>query len=373
MALLYSLFVESGVIPSDSTDQRMELLTDAASSILASLQASQPDMGAQLAVRLLLPHATAAAASSSSGAIAVAAVANILDHYAPSTDQYARTMLALCQPLVVNNQSALVLDGCSSLALYLHRQHSTLANATTATVMLLDGVALESHLLSHQPTLGSCYRRLTAECHAVSLHLLHSIVEQVTPAAESSLDGAICVKADGMAVALKHHTSRGIPAAVQLLHVVAIFASCSTPREVNHAERGHHIVACLSNDTTTHTITTPTPLHLPLLRIARALIEESSLSKSQTACGHSAAAAPFDAPGVAVLLERLQEVEPLAIAERSALEACFLQALVQATVAENAKKQRERRRDDVEKITYGDFAKYDVEVQKRTVAQMLDY
>jgi len=230
MSLLYNLFVESGTIPPESATRNFEFLCLAASHIVSSLADSNPDMGAQLAVRLLLPYAE--------DTEVVAAITNILEHYTPSSEQYARTLVNYCTPLI-EKKSVQILQGCTGMLLHVHRQHMKQNKAVTATTFLLDGIELEALVLP-EPVLGSCYRALAAGCHKVSIHLLQHIV------AASQLDGSVDITARSMSQAFSLHKveTEKIPEAMELVHVLNIFDSFQSDK-VAGREIGDRIIACL--------------------------------------------------------------------------------------------------------------------------------
>jgi hypothetical protein len=312
MALMFNLFVKAGVIPPESVGNQFGFLVDAAHAIVSSLHTSHPDTGVQLAIRLLLPYATVTRE-------VAAAMANILEHYAPTTDHYARTTLSLCMPILlkpvvpmsssVQHQiRVMILDGCVSLLIHLFRKYERhVGDAETGgrILMLLDGIDLEADVLP-SPAVGSCYRLLESECYTMALHLLQTMV----PLNGFIYNASVIVKALPIANAIEQYISSGqkraaldsqsttsldrIPVAAKILvHVVAIFGCFLDKSFVDKKlsdERAIHIIACL-NDNSSHVSVS---VQLWLLRVARSLIENHSEGV-------------FDLHGVTILMLRLSE------------------------------------------------------------------
>ena len=392
MFLMFNLFVKADVIPDESVGKELDFLIDAAHSIVSSLHASHPDMGPQLAIRLLLPFAT------KSRPVA-AAVSLILEHYAPSSEQYARTAMSLCMPIISEpvtlatsslqcDVRVLVLDGCVSLLIQLYRsdglQH---LNIESKVQLLLDGVDMEASVLP-QPWLGSCYRLLQMECYSIILSLLQAmsvVIPSDGPAGNDTLvsDASLMIKAKPMSEAIERHmafsqkdvssdsrllSTDHVPFVAKLLiRVVTIF--CLFRENSRPEERAKHIVACLMDNADAQTSVT---VQLWLLRVAYFLIESQSTGV-------------FDLHGIRVLLGRLSELSSVfenpgnsetAAQEFEDMRKGFLNALVKACyVNSNAirdsfrfsKPQREEDRVSL----YGKLGELDVETAKRCVRSML--
>jgi hypothetical protein len=391
MFLMFNLFVKAGVIPAESVVKELDFLLDAAHAIVSSLYASHPDMGPQLAIRLLLPHAT------KSRQVA-AALSLILEHYAPSSEQYGRTALSLCSPIMSESLtsgtsslqkdvSVLVLDGCVSTLIQLYRSDvSHLLNIESKIQLLLDGIGMEAAILP-KPWLGSCCRVLKVECYSVLLSLLQAMSVSITPDEGTNndtmlSDGALMMKAKPMADTIERYISSSrkgvslvsrkshpdsIPFVAKLLiRVVTIFAMfCENNQPI---ERAKHIVACLLDSADAQT--SPT-VQLWLLRVACTLIESQS-------------AGVFDINGVRTLLSRLSEVssclrssdDVISTEELKGMQKCFLGALVKVCYVNSDNIRDSLRSANVHRTEdhvdmYGKLSDLDVETAKRCMKFML--
>ena len=379
VSLYYNLFLEYGILPAEPEleDLSVRYLCEAASAIVASYAGPFPDIGVQLGTRLLKPYAARGGHPE-----VLAMIESILQHYAPSSDQYARTMISICTPLV-ERKSLQVLEGCASTLLYRFRQHKKDGNSGVGARILLDGIELEAFVLP-QPELGSCYRALAAECHSASLHLLQTIVENSR--GNNVLDPSVCFAAKSMQQVFENHAveTQKIPEAMQLVRVVGIF-ELMVAQEDFSINTGNQIVACLetSKDTETGVVSSSSSLslHWLLLQVALIILKlkegEPIVPENQ-----QPTSAVFDKKGVTLLLQTLDRLR-VALASPSMEELgemtkSFALALVHAFDVENSKKRLVHKPDpwdsksDIEEKRSADLSKYDSAMQERVVQNMLD-
>lgn len=371
MTLVFDLFVEAQIIPQESVEKRFEFLIEASSSIVASTHVSHPDIGVQLAIRLMLPHV--AMMTSSLRNQFAAAVSNILEHYTPTTDHYARTALSLCTPLLSKTEQQpknsqrqwqrMLLDGCVSVLIQLYRKHERQrSNDHTGEVMLvlLEGIDLESDVLP-QPWLGTCYRLFEAECYKTVAALLRAMASSSTrneaDAEElQQFDPLTILKAEPMSKVIGRYMStpsnkinRGtelscnrLPSvALLLVHVVDMFTLFLSDK--HHNELAKHIITFLSKCSSS---SSSSSIHLRwwILRVARTLIERKIDGI-------------FDLNGVTILLQHLSEVTSCpeiislgnantillpagSVSEQNDLQLCFHGLLLKTLCTQNSIKQR---------------------------------
>jgi hypothetical protein len=379
MALVFELFVESKIIKQEWIEKRSEFLIEASSSIVASSRVSDPDIGVQLAIRLLLPHITMIA-SPLRGEFA-AAISNILEHYTPTTEYYARTALSLCIPVIskTENQSKhiqcqwqrMLLDGCVSVLVQLYRKYELQRNhnqTVDVTVLLLDGVDLESDVLP-QPWLGTCYRLLEAECFKTILTLLQamassSVTEDNDTEVEQHADPFVVARAEPMSKVIEQYISSTTantggksdarsayqrnPAdrlpAVALLLVNVIEMCTLFLSDTNHHELAKHITTFLSKCNSVLSSSSMC-LRLWMLRVARSLIEREIDGI-------------FNSSDVTTLLQHLSAVKSFfeitasrdsdnakylgSVLEQDDMQSCFHGLLLQSMCSQNAMKQKNR-------------------------------
>lgn len=369
MTLVFDLFVEAQIIPQESVEKRYEFLIEASSSIVASTHVSHPDIGVQLAIRLMLPHVTMM--NSSLRNEFAAAVSNILEHYTPTTDHYARTALSLCTPLLSKTDQQpqniqrqwqrMLLDGCVSVLIQLYRKHERQrSNDHTGEVMLvlLEGIDLESDVLP-QPWLGTCYRLLEAECYKTVATLLRAMTSSSTRNEADveelqQLDPLTILKAEPMSKVIGRYMStpsskintgtelscNRLPiVAICLVHVVDMFTLFLADK--HHNELAKHIITFLSKCSSSSSLS----IHLRwwMLRVARTLIERKIDGI-------------FDLNGVTILLQHLSEVTSCpeiislgnannmlpdgSVSEQIDLQLCFHSLLLKTLCIQNSTKQR---------------------------------
>jgi hypothetical protein len=262
MALTFNLFVDAGIIPPESVNKRYDFLIDASSAIVSSLHTSNPDIGVQLAVRLLAPYATKTQE-------VTAAIANILEHYTPSTDLYARTVLSLCTPILSKlspknsrqdtnsryQKQILLMDGCVSILIQLYKKYTRQSTipSVNMTQFLLEGVDIESEILS-QPWLGTSYQMLESECYKAAFAALYAMDPSATiPKTDKECSQqqqdleSYLVKIEPMADAIEQYMSstRNVSGIAKLLvRVAALFLLFLA--EKDYQKQANHIIELLS-------------------------------------------------------------------------------------------------------------------------------
>jgi len=369
--------MEYGII--DETPELEEVriyrLVESAAAIVSSLAGDPLDIGVQSAVRLLMPYAERGESPE-----LVAMIASVLYHYAPSSDQCARTMISLCKPLV-ERKSMQVLEGCTDVLLCLYRDHTENDDAYMGTVILLDGIELEA-LVFPQPELGACYRALATKCHAASLHLLRSLVD--AHHGDHIFDPAVTYAAQAMKRAFEEHAVDAfvIPEAKQLVGVLGVFDSLM---EKEYFKAGSQIVECLAMhiEAANGVVCSSSSLSLhPLLVKVAHIVLALKVEEPATADDEPPEAAIFDKKGMTLILQtldRLRVLASLSPEEIGEMTKSFMKALAQAFEAENAKKRRMPQiggwdqKKDIEGIRSADLHKYDSGKQERVVAEMLNF
>lgn len=351
-------------------------MTEAAHSILSSLDESHPGVGARQAVRLLLPYAT-----KEDHEEVVAAISEILQHQAPQTDADARTLLSLCRPLV-ERKSVRILDGCQSVALCRYRWHIEHKQSGGGIEWLLLGIDLES-LVYTEPMQGSCYRTLTVACFKACDFLLQCVV------GTTKVDGAAYVGIQAMVAALQSsaYKTESIPAVRQVCCVLTIFDSMAL-ETIDYEETASQIVTLLSDskDETTgtnSTLSSPS-MHWYLLQVVKKIFDADE--KELAASGAQVFCSAFDTEGVAVISDRLTQIDNFLSdgaengptkKEVGELRASLGRALARAFVAENATKKSYRanprsKREAIVGIYSTDLCKHSLSVQESVVRSMLD-
>jgi hypothetical protein len=368
MALLYNLFAESGVIPRETIEFQTTYLCKAAFDVVSSLAVSDPDIGVQISVRLLMPFAKFGNPE------IIGALAEILEHYTPSTDHHARTVLRFCKPLV-EKKSSLILYACTSVLLSLYRFHLSQLEWHLATMLLLDGIELEALVLP-EPSLGSCYRTLATKCHYTSMELLQALVH------EAEVGDQVLLAATAMMSAMQMHAvdAEKIREASQLCLITEIYTMMRNGKSPKNI--GNHIVnllePALNRNLDTCIAISPTTFIPDLLRLAEKLMDTDQVPTTPEVLTSTI----FDKRGASVVSEcfaRLQAwKQGFSANEVQRMNICFTKALAQAYMADNAKKQKA-----IDSTSSMDLAKNKVfpaqmhkshtGLQKDLVAKMLSY
>lgn len=369
--------MECGII--DETPELQEVkvdrLNESSAAIVSSLAGSKFDIGVQSAVRLLMPYAERGESPE-----LVAMIACILYHYAPSTDQCARTMISLCKPLV-EQKSMQVLEGCTDVLLCLYREHTQNDDTYMGAVILLDGIELEA-LVFPQPELGACFRVLASKCHAASLHLLRSLVE--TNHGNHIFDPNVAYAARAMKKAFEAHAvdSFMIPEVKQLVGVLGVFDSLM---EKEYFKAGSQIVECLDMriEANIGVACSSCSLSLhPLLVKAAHMLLVLNAEEPTNPDEEPPEATIFDKKGMTLILQaldRLRVLASLSSGEIGDMTKSFMKALAQSFEAENGKKRLMSQigawdqKKDIEGIRSSDLHKYDLGKQERVVGEMLSF
>jgi hypothetical protein len=330
VALVFNLFVDAGIIPREAIDMRYEYLIEASYSIVSSLHNSHSDMGVQLAIRLLAPHAT-------SKREVAAAIGDILEHYTPSTEQYAHTAISLCTPLMYkpmkqksNNvqyqKRLMILDGCISVLVQLYRQserRSSVDNVIDMTHLLLEGIDYESDILP-KPWLGTCYRLLEVKCHTIVLQLLQTMVPTSNPNIDNEpipIDLTTMIKAEQMSNMIQHYISNSGNKVHTIVEVVSTNPLDRLPiiakhlinlvelyklyiEQTKYQKQANYIIEFLSNHDSISTQSLSIIVKLWILRLARYI----TMSTGITGSSNQMDGLLFDLNGVTILLRCLSEV-----------------------------------------------------------------
>lgn len=369
---MFIAFSDAGYIPNDTLGLKVSYITEAASDVVASFQNSfHSDLAAQAAVRLLLPYLSLHEQIR-------ALISNILEHYTPTTGEYARTIVSLVrEPLEHGYKSLELLESCTSVLMYVYKKYKTKGEAGPATVALLSGIELEDLVLPNR-RLGVFHERLTEECHALSLTLLEAVGDKL-------LHNVVCEFQKARSMCHEFETYKGtfdcceIVAVAALTHVVAIYQATVVPTD-RKKDVGDRIIALLSKSANGLEDSTPITFHYPCLKIARTLTTECRLT-----CNSSAASTPFDLEGVTVLMQRqagcaFWRRENTGDYDESDELMVLSLAHCQAIRAENAKKQQFVRRHDSGKslpvkdsIQYANLSKMEPSERKQFVKKMMDF
>jgi hypothetical protein len=373
--------------PSENYSVKSELLLNAAFALRSSLATEgQHDLGARLAVRLLVPYV-----KTGDDVEIAAAIVNTLEHHAPETDAEANTILALCLKLV-ERKSVRVLDGCISIVLARYRHFLSDQRPGGAVHWLLKGIELESLVLCDGPqrtgawqetlSTGVCYRLLVAYFQELSQSLLKCLLGDEEGA---SLQFA---SAKEMVAAAQEEAEIAsfIPAVKVLEHFVGMAEAIAARKDEALVARS--IVACLeerANDEeggVVSSLARPS-MHWDLLRLAKGILDRNA--QRDRLHERQSYSAPFDVRGMQVLMERftlmiasreIEKSKPISEAETSKMRLALGDGLMRAFVAENASKKaalRTGRKVSIAGIHSSDLGKYSREKQEMVVEKMLDF
>lgn len=330
--------MDFGCISEDSytIEGKCSALCEAASSIVSSYSDSNPDLGIQFAVRLLKPIAMRGGCPELLGRIG-----SILLHYCPSTDQFGRTLISLCRPLVVK-KSVEVLEGCCDIFYCLFRKHMDRGEGCLGTAFLLDGIELES-LIFVQPNLGTCYKALSTACHGASLHLLQSMVADMRQ--KNVLNPSICRKALSMQKAFESHSvdTSKIPDAMQLVCILGVFESMLQGHLRSIGDQiAFSLESNLNQATGTVTSSSALSLHWMLLQVALGLLQYRA---TQSITSDKVFPA-FNKKGTSLLLRTLNRIEasPTTLPRQELIEMtkAFSLGLAMSLDEENTQKRHTR-------------------------------
>lgn len=347
------------------SDRKIDFLCEAADAIRSSLSGPEhQDMGVQLAVRLLLPYALE---PKERGELIRSLIAEILEHYAPSTERYARAIVSLVRPLV-EKKSIQLLDATSTMLLSLYHKFMEHFDFQAAVLVLLDGLELEALILPDLE-LGSCHRTLALLCVDTAEKILglafETEEEKVTLLADAkvvgeAVTGAFDSRADG------------VPEATLLARAMELVASLDR-NERN--ETNNLILQILEGDVDRATGGAVLRiLHWHVLRIAQHAIDY-----------HATAA--FDTKCIRVLMERFLQLSEYAKLSKSSvfdqqtvacIETALANGLAKAFIAENARKATPLDkytafgREKNAGINTSNLHNHSLDVQQRFVEELLD-
>jgi hypothetical protein len=353
------VFVDFGILEGESVaERRIDFLCDASDAIRSSLARTEHgDLGVQLSVRLLLPFQEEERIR--------AWVAEILEHYAPTTERYARAMVSLVSPLI-ERKSLQLLDATSTMLLALYRPCMEQLDFATAVWVLWEGVELESLvLLEESRALGACSRTLSLLCIDTAetiLRLALAVSEkEVTRLADAKVVGEAVVEALGPRI-------QAIPEALLLLHSMELVASL----DQNDEKIIDSIFQLLQGDSKSGVVLLRT-WHWHVLRIAQHVIDTDS-AKLDTKC-------------IRVLMERFIQLSeyaelhssnsPMDPSTVASIETALANGLAKAFMFENARKAKTQQDDDDDddsrsNINTSNMHHYSLDVQQRFVEKLLD-
>lgn len=342
----------------------------------------QRDVGARLAVQLLLPFIKVG-----SSVRYTATLVDILEHHFPESDIEANNLLSLCQRLV-ERKNIRVLDGCDSICLarYLHYKNENKAGA--AVRWLVKGIELEALLLcgpnrtgAWQSSLfhGMCFRKLIADC----LETAQSMLKYLIGDEEEGSASLMYERAREMISEQEGSPLTPFFSAVKVLGFVADMAKATSERSENKSIASA-IVECLKespNDEDSGTVSSLAPpcMHWDLLRLATLMLERDA-SK-----GDTEATASFDVNDMSVLLAAFtMNVEYMKMENRlesvpseslHKMRLAIAEGLKRSYIAENATKAAPSVRPaklSAEGKYGAKFDNYSREVQELAVQNMLD-
>lgn len=382
LAVLYNMFLEADIIPKESSFYKTEFLTEAASAIVSSLASGDSEAGVDLATRLLLPYISQADNSPE----VVACLAEILEHYNPTSDASAKNILDQCEKVLTEQKNRRLLEASISVVICQYRFHLQRGRAGVALAWLFRGLEMESLVMDNVEG-GSCFNCLSVLCYSISENILQAI----------STDSKV---AEPVAIAskeMKSEVNRADLSSVgelKLRELCPIIVFMQTQAMLENMEMlgdrrvtATCIVTCLekganNQDGQTSTFM-PLPLQHLLLKIASKTIEGSFDEVDQS--GGVSTTSLFDKQETSKLLESvlLSGAMGKNTEDDSNLGRTILRCLAQSIVAENAMKRsfRDARRErvypsstiDVASLRSDALSSYHANVQEAMVQRMLDF
>lgn len=363
MALLCSLFVDSAILGEAVSDRRIDFLCEAADAIQSSLSGTEnQDIGVQLSLRLLLPYALEVGER---GEIIRSLIAEILEHYAPSTERYARAIVSLVRPLV-EKKSIQLLDATSTMLLSLYRQFMETYDFQAAVLVLLDGLELEKLVLPDRE-LGSCHRTLSVLCIDTAEKILSLVFEtdeeKVTQLADAKVVG------EAMTGAFVSQVN-DVPEAMLLARSMELVASLDN----RERDETNDLILRIFQEDVDRGVggTVLRNLHWHVLRIAQHALDHHPTATFDTKC-------------ISILMERFLQLSQYAELTKSnildqdtvaSIETALANGLAKAFIAENARKEpqvEEYRAFGQEfGINTSNLHNYSLDVQQRFVEELLD-
>jgi Nup85 Nucleoporin len=390
-SLLCQIFDDAQILTSvsDKYSLSLELLIGASFAIRSSLAIEgHHDLGARLAVRLLLPFMTI-----DSDVRITANLVNTLEHHSPSSDAEANTLLSLCRKLV-ERKNVRVLDGCVSICLARYQYYINESRPGGAVHWLLTGMDLESQILCDGPkrtgawqralSSGVCNRRLFAYFTETSELLLKALIGEGTGAS------LLYARAKEMVAAQEESNFAAFLPAVKLLENVVAMAGAIAERKDDSIVAAS-IVSCLEervneeDDGAVSSLARPF-MHWDILRFATIILDRDA-NRVATQEIDTQSISSFDVRGMGVLLSTFTVISKsievqqdsnctILAADLQQARLALAEGLKRAFVAENAmiKSSVNRTpRTSVVGIHAANFARYSREDQERAVKLMVEY
>jgi hypothetical protein len=294
MTVLFHIYFESGILPTDLSHQHSEFFREAALAIVSSCSKDYGDIGTVLALRLLIPFVL-----DSGNMEALSLLSELLEHRAPSSDAELKNVVTLCLPLI-ERKSMQVLEGCISMMIYRFRYCVSNNLVHEGVYWLLYGLELENkHANSH----GTCHQQLVAFCFHLTDKLLGGLIqkEACDPIASQHAQDTVeeIQRMEGFDVAK-------YPEILTLIYSWNIFAALIQDNDLKTA--AEYVVLCLDSklhDGMAVTTIAPISFHWPLLQVAIKIISES-VNSFDSQC-------PFDKHGIDVLRKVLLNLQILAL------------------------------------------------------------
>jgi hypothetical protein len=417
------MFLESSIMPPESAFRNAEFICQAASAIVSSLSGGglkkqehvHQDVGAHLAIQLLLPYTWRATNDNGGGdktarTQILALIANILEHYNPRSESAARDLISMCMPLLEEQQSVVILDACVSIVMCRYRKalqdqddHQDASYSRRVMQWLWQGMQLEDMVL--QPAaavmMGSCHRTLSRWCYQTAYDLLNSsanvsVVHPLTFQAATEIVNTVreaALRDDGNGGPGGRAVSSPLKIAQvrQLVCIQELFDSFSL--QGDYARAATLIVDSLQETATASdgvATLVPFSMYLPMLQIAQQILGREEATHEWNT--QNPAGAFFEKCGVSVLMQTLTRVTALSSASSSSsmtksqekeLRLLLARALARAFVAENGKKKKSLATlqqqqlhmhggVDVASLRSVHIAQYSPSIQEALVQRMLD-
>lgn len=385
-SLLCQLFSDAGVLGDREQSESLTVANTmhATSAITSSLALEGVrDLGARLAVRLLLPLIKIG-----SDIQYTAALVDTLEHHSPSSDVDAESLLALCRKLV-ERKNVRVLDGCDSICLARYLHYKKEERPGGAVFWLLTGIELESLVLCDGPmrsgswqialSNGVCYRKLVAdftETGQLMIKFLIGVQEEGSAA-------TVYARAQEMVLrAQEDSTLTPFIPAVKVLENVVTMATAIYERKSNSIV-ANGIIALMEerpndeDDGAVSSLARP-PMRWDLLVLANVILDRDATT------GNTETLSSFDVKGMGVLLSTFTVVtkaaemtgQALPSGEINKMRLALADGLKRAFIVENAMKKSATQRRTKLSVTgiYGaNFARYGREEQEQVVKNMLQY
>ena len=377
---MYNMFLQVGIFkPEESANQKTEFLTEAAFAIVSSLASTHSDIGIDLVTRLLAPFLMQGQPAPE----VVACLAEILEHYNPTSESGANGILAQVETILERRKMTRLIESYASVCLTRYTLHVRESRPGMGLAWLLRGLKME-HKIVDQVENMSCYKRLAALCFATTAQVLASV------SSGEPLDATVNLTAKEMAseisreqLASSSSSSSNHAFKVTDVPPVAFFVKAYDIWEaVENREQtrlSKCFLACLTSDAAA---VAPLSFQVLVLKAACTLIRDH-FAEARTA-GCILTTSVFDKRTIGALLESLVLVEAHADADIINVpqtQEILMRGLAQALIAENTVKRlvREARGGwkalgsvDVAALRTESLAQYSQSVQEEFVRRMLD-